>query len=102
MRSLNGLSAVPPAMFPLSAPRAGASGGRQAAEEFVSLSLVEPILKQLRETSGAAPPFAPGAAEKSFRGMLDAAIAKSVVRGGNWPLVERVRERIEARGGVVA
>lgn len=78
-----------------------ASKARIAAEDFVAQALVEPVLKQMREMSQAAAPFAPNQAEKAFRTMLDGAMAQRVVKSGNWTLVDRVAERIAGNGGVV-
>ena len=72
---------------------------RRAAEEFVAQSLVQPVLKQMREQGNAAAPFAPNQAEKAFRTMLDSAISQSIVRSGHWSLVDKVAARILQRGG---
>ena len=63
---------------------------KDAAERFVAQVLVQPLLKQLRDTDNAAPPFQPTEAEKTFRGIADAQIALDVVRGSNFPLVDSV------------
>ncbi|MCC7390343.1 MAG: rod-binding protein [Phycisphaerales bacterium] len=63
---------------------------RDAAEQLVAAVLVEPILKQLRETSQAAPPFAPTDGEKQFRSMLDARLAHEITSGARFPLVDRL------------
>lgn len=70
---------------------------RAAAEGFVSIALVEPILKKLRESNQAAQPFAPGQVEKSFRGMLDRTLSQRIVQSGNWSLVTKVEESIARR-----
>lgn len=63
---------------------------RDAAEQLVAVVLVEPILKQLRESSHAAPPFAPTDGEKQFRSMLDAKLAHEITGAARFPLVERL------------
>lgn len=63
---------------------------REAAEQLVSLVLVEPILAAVRESSQAAPPFAPTSGEKQFRAMLDAELAQEITRAARFPLVERL------------
>lgn len=78
-----------------------ATKARTAAEDFVAQALVEPVLKQMREMSQAAAPFAPNQAEKAFRTMLDGAMAQRVVKSGNWTLVDKVAERIAGNAGVV-
>ncbi|MBL0870899.1 MAG: rod-binding protein [Phycisphaerales bacterium] len=66
---------------------------REAAEDFVAVAFVQPVLKQLRESDRSAAPFNQGPAEKQFRSMMDAAMAKQMVRASNFPLVERVAEQ---------
>ncbi len=68
----------------------GPAAVRQAAEDFVSMALVQPVLKQLRETNNAAAPFAPGAAEKKFGGLLDAEFAARLVRSTRFGIVDAV------------
>ncbi len=79
---------------------------REAAEDFVAVAFVQPVLKQLRESDRSAAPFNQGPAEKQFRSMMDAAMAKQMVRASNFPLVERVAEQTlktaRQRGGIAA
>ena len=63
---------------------------RDAAERFVAMTFVEPVLSSMREQNQAAAPFAPNQAEKQFRGMLDARLAEDIVRASNFPLVDRL------------
>lgn len=63
---------------------------RAAAEDFVALTFVQPILKQLRESNQTAAPFAPGQAEKTFQGLADEEIARRIVRASQWGLVDRI------------
>jgi Rod binding domain-containing protein len=67
-----------------------AQRAREAAEQFVALTFVQPALKALREGNDAAPPFAPSEGEKQFRALLDAELAQRIVRKANYPLVDRV------------
>ncbi len=72
---------------------------RQAAEEFVAIGLVQPILASMREMNNAAPPFAPGAAERRFGPMLDAEIAQRIVQSANFEVVDSVaRQLLRAQG----
>jgi Rod binding domain-containing protein len=71
---------------------------RDAAEKFVSISLVQPLLAQLRENSQAAPPFAPSNGEKQFRAMLDAHIAQEITHAARFPLVDGVARRLLRNG----
>ena len=70
---------------------------RQAAEQFVAIALVQPVLKQFRESSTAAPPFAPTQAEKQFQSLADAQLAERLVRAQNFPLVDRLAQTLLAR-----
>lgn len=63
---------------------------RRAAESFVAMTFVQPLLTQLRETNNAAPPFAPTPGEKQFQGLADAELAQRIVSRANWPLVDRI------------
>lgn len=63
---------------------------RAAAEQFVAITFVQPLLKELRSTTFAAPPFAPGQAEKQFQSIADQALADRIVQASNWPLVDRL------------
>lgn len=67
---------------------------RSGAEQLVAVSLVQPLLKQLRESSQAAPPFAPTSGEKQLRALQDAEVARQVVRAGRFPMVERLAQRM--------
>ena len=72
----------------------GAKTPRQAAEEFVAIALVQPILAQMRESEGAWGPFAPGDAEKRFAPLLDAEIAQRIVKKEGWGLVESIEAQL--------
>ncbi len=63
---------------------------REAAEKLIATTLVEPILKQMRETNNAAPPFGPTPAEKQFGALLDHRLSHDLVRSANFPIVDRV------------
>lgn len=67
---------------------------RKAAEEFVSLSLVQPVLAQLRKTNHAFGVFAPGEHEKQFGPLMDAEIALRVTKAQNFPLVDAVARNL--------
>jgi len=71
---------------------------RKAAEEFVSIAFVEPILRSLRESNQAAEPFAPTAAEKSFGPLLDAEISKQIVSRERYGLVDAVARQLLSAG----
>ncbi len=73
------------------------------AEQLVAVALVQPVLKEMRENSHAAPPFAPNQAERTFRGMMDAGFAQRLVKSQRWGLVDAVARRVlkekNAEGG---
>jgi Rod binding domain-containing protein len=67
---------------------------RRSAETLVSIAFVQPILKKLRETNHAAPPFAPTDGEKQFRSLADAELAQRIVHSSNFPLVDRIADQL--------
>ncbi|GJM17895.1 MAG: hypothetical protein DHS20C14_01080 [Phycisphaeraceae bacterium] len=69
---------------------ARAAESRDAAEQFVAKTFIEPVLSSVRENSQAAPPFAPTQAEQQFRAMADARLAIDVVKRANLPIVDRL------------
>lgn len=70
---------------------------RKVAEEFVGITLVQPILTMLREHSDAAPPFAPGPGEQAFGPLLDAEIAQRITRAKGFGLVDVVARSLLKR-----
>jgi len=44
----------------------------------------------MRETSNAAPPFAPTQAEKQIRALQDASVAQQIVHASRFPVVDRL------------
>lgn len=75
---------------------------REAAEQLVSATFIMPVLNQVRESSMAAPPFAPTPGEKQFGSLLDQRIADEIVRSSRLPIVERLTRDFSARAGVPA
>lgn len=67
---------------------------RRAAEDFVAITLVQPIFEQLRSANDAAPPFAPSQGERQFGALLDAELARRIVRAQDFPLVDEVARRV--------
>ncbi len=68
---------------------------RAAAEEFVAISMVQPILAEARESTMAAGPFEPSSAERQFRAMQDATLAQRLTRAAHFPLVERLARDLQ-------
>jgi Rod binding domain-containing protein len=75
-------------------PEERKDAARQSAQDFVAVTLVQPLLKQLRESNHAAAPFAPSSAELQFRSMADAQIAQRIVRATNFPIVDAVARNL--------
>lgn len=75
---------------------------REAAADFVSQTLVLPVLAQMREMNDAAEPFKPTQAEKQFGALLDARLAKDITRASGFPLVDRLARDLlrQQTGGV--
>lgn len=72
-----------------------ASPSRDAAEKLVAVAFVQPVLAKMRESGSAAAPFQPNAAEKSFRGMMDSALAQKMVKSSRWSLVDRIADKLD-------
>lgn len=62
----------------------------RTARDLVAVSLVQPLLKEWRESEQSPPPFGPGQAEKQFRAMQDSNLAQELTRAQHFPLVERL------------
>lgn len=75
---------------------------RTAAEDLVANAFIAPVLRQMRETSDAAPPFQQTPAEKQFGQLLDAETARQIVRKSDLPLVDRLAKTFEALGARTA
>lgn len=88
--------------MPEPAPQSREAQARDTAEQVVTISLVQPLLKQLRETNHAAPPFAPTPAEKQFRSLTDATLAQNIVKSKHFPIVDRMTQLLLDRGGTLA
>ncbi len=79
----------PPATTPADA--------HSAAVQLVSITFVEPILKEARESRSTEPPFGQTPAERQFGSLLDAHTAQRIVSNWNLPLVDRIAADISAR-----
>lgn len=77
--------------------RAGDARGLalEAARTLVGEGLVKPVFAELREGGFAADGFKPGAAERRFRPLLDAALVDRIVERNGFDLVERTADRFE-------
>ena len=75
---------------------------REAAEQLVSATFITPVLSQVRESSMAAPPFAPTQGEKQFGAMLDQRLADEIVKSSRLPMVDRLTREFSAGAGLPA
>lgn len=75
---------------------------REAAEQLIATALVQPVLKQLRETNNAAEPFKPNSAERSFGQMMDTQLSQRIVGSKSWALVDRVAETLMKRSATTS
>lgn len=71
---------------------------RDAATGLVARALVQPMLSQLRQNSGASPMFAPSSAERSMREIWDAQVALRITETSRWPLIDGVARSITRNG----
>ncbi len=67
---------------------------RQLASQLVSSAFIVPVLESMRESPFLEGPFAPGFAERRFAPMLDEQIADRIARASNFPLVDRIVDRL--------
>lgn len=92
-------AANPPALSQAAKPDGSDSPAQQrdrardAAEGLVATSFIKPILKQVRESNNAPPPFGPTQAEKQFGSLLDNKLSDEIVRASQFPIVDRIVER---------
>lgn len=83
-------------------PASAQGSARRAAEDFVAMAFVEPLLAQMREGNNAAPPFAPGPAEKQFGEIMDQVLSRQIVRASNFGLVDRLEADLSRRSSQLA
>lgn len=81
-----------------SEPKTPEQSARAGAEQFVAIALIQPLLKQLRDSNHAAPPFAPSSAEKQFQSLYDGQVAQRIVSSTQFPLVDRLARDLLSRG----
>jgi hypothetical protein len=73
---------------------------RDAAEQFVTQTLILPLLKQLRANNQAAPPFAPTQTERQFGALQDAETAQRIAHATRFPLVDRLARDLLQKAGL--
>lgn len=67
---------------------------QEAAESLVAVTLIEPILREARESRSAEPPFGLTEAEKQFGALMDARTAERIVQSWDMPLVDRLARQM--------
>lgn len=72
----------------------GPDQSRQSAEGLVAMTLVEPFLRQARESRDAEPPFGQTQAERQFGALIDARTAERIVKAWNLPLVDQLARQM--------
>ena len=75
---------------PTDADKTAEQRARDTAERLVAVVLIQPILKQMRESNRAAEPFKPTRGEQQFQSMLDAKFAQEISKSARFPLVDRL------------
>jgi Rod binding domain-containing protein len=80
--------------------RASGQDPREAAEELVAMTFVQPILSELRSSSMAAEPFKPTDAEQRFGALYDAEVARRIVSGSGFPLVDALARQMRERSAL--
>ncbi len=73
---------------------------RDAAQQYVAQSLVQPLLKQAREMRDDTPPFGATQAEGQFGSMLDERTALDMVQRGRWGIVRNIEHRLLRAAGL--
>lgn len=75
-----------------------ASSARESAEDLVAMTLVQPLLAQMRTDVFGGGAFASGTVQDRLSPFADAAIARDIVKGSRIPLVDAI-ERSMTRDG---
>lgn len=70
---------------------------RQAAEQLVATTLVQPLLQQMRNDPFKSDLMHGGFAEDAFGAQLDTQLADRIVRRANWPIVQRLVDTVMQR-----
>lgn len=81
---LSGASSAPP----------GHRGAREAAQQLVSIALVQPVLAQMRRDPFRTDMFHGGFAEDAFGARLDSILAERITQRSNLPLVDAIERTL--------
>jgi Rod binding domain-containing protein len=72
---------------------------REAAQDFVAQTFVQPFLKMVRESDRTPAPFGPSQGEKQFRALMDVELARRIVHAQHFPLVDRLARDLLKQSG---
>lgn len=75
---------------PAQAEQTPEAKAREAAEQLVAITFVQPVLSQARAARSSDGPFGQTQAERQFGGMIDGMTAERMVHAARWPLVDRL------------
>jgi len=78
-----------------------ADDARDAAERLVAMTLIEPFLREARESRSDEPPFGQTPAERQFGALMDARTAERMVKAWDLPLVDRLARQMREHSGIV-
>lgn len=67
---------------------------QEAAQGLVAVTLIEPILREARESRSTEPPFGLTEGEKQFGALMDARTAERIVQAWDMPLVNRLARQM--------
>lgn len=85
-----------------SAGREGPSDeAQQAAEGLVAMTLIEPLLREARESRSSEGPFGLTDAEKQFGALMDARTAGRMVKAWQMPLVDQLARQMREQARTV-
>lgn len=74
---------------------------RQAAEGLVAMTLIEPLLREARESRSSEGPFGLTESEKQFGALMDARTAGRMVQAWNLPLVDQLARQMREQARTV-
>ncbi len=72
---------------------------REAAEQLIATTFIEPMLREAREVRSSDGPFGMTEAEKQFGSLMDTATAKNMVRSWDFPMIDRLARDMRAATG---
>ncbi|MGI9013344.1 MAG: hypothetical protein ACR2GY_03750 [Phycisphaerales bacterium] len=71
----------------------------EAAEQFIGMAFIQPMLAELRSGTFAVEPFAATAVEEQFGPMLDAILSDRIMSATHFPLTDRIANQLLGGSG---